>query len=196
MTRLARSLTAAAVLLAAVPGAILPGRAMTKGGVTMADTLQVDGATLQLNGIGIRTFTVFNVRGYVAALYLATKTTDAGTALSEPGPKALILQFAREASQTQVHDLYMQSSTQYCADHACTASDRSGFAQLLATAQAVHPGDRTSFIARDASLEVRFDDRRLATIAIPGFGRIILDSDLGPTAPSRQLRDGLLGKGG
>ncbi len=197
MTRPSRSLAtlAAAVAFAAAGlGGARTAAAMTKGGVTMPDTIQVDGTTLLLNGIGLRTFTILNVRGYAGALYLPTRTTDAATALSEPGPKELVLEFARGAGQQQVHDLYMQSSTAYCAHHACTDADRAGFAQLLGTVQAVHPGDRTRFVVTDATLEVLFNERHLATIAIPGFGRVILDSDIGAAPPSAQLRDGLLGK--
>ncbi len=196
MTHPSRSLAtlAAAALAVAAFGAPQTAGAMTKGGVTMPDTIQVDGTTLLLNGIGLRTFTILNIRGYAGALYLPTRTTDAATALSEPGPKKLVLEFARGADQKQVHDLYMQSSTAYCAHHACTDADRAGFAQLLSTVQTVHPGDRSSFVIRAAGLDVLFNDRHLATIAIPGFGRVILDSDIGAAPPSAQLRDGLLGK--
>lgn len=193
MICLARS-TVAVASAVAVLAAAPPSEAMTKAGVTMADTMQVAGRTLQLNGIGLRTFTVFHIRGYVGALYLVTRTTDAETALSEPGPKALIMQFARSASKQEVHDLYTQSSTQYCTHHTCSDADRSAFAQLLGTVQAVHPGDRTGFIVSDAGVEVLFNDARQAMIADPGFGRLVLDSDLGATPPSQQLRDGLLGK--
>ncbi len=187
-------MAAAAALAIAAFGVPRTAGAMTKGGVTMPDTVQVDGTTLRLNGIGMRTFTVLNIRGYAGALYLPTRTSDAGTALSEPGPKELVLEFARGADQKQVHDLYMQSSTAYCAHHACSDADRAGFAQLLGTVQAVHPGDRTSFVMREAGVDVLFNDRHLATVAIPGFGRVILDSDIGATPPSAQLRDGLLGR--
>ena len=201
MSCLARVTTAAVspaawlgATLAALLAAALPAAAMTKAGVTMPDTMQVGGRTLQLNGIGLRTFTVFHVRGYAGALYLVNRTTDPETALSEPGPKALIMQFARSASKQQVHDLYMQSSNQYCAKHACTDADRASFLQLLGTVQAVRPGDRTGFIVSDAGVEVLFNDTRQAMIADPAFGRTVLDSDLGTTTPSAQLRDGLLGK--
>ena len=201
MSCLARSTSAVAspvALVGAVLGSVLAAapaaRAMTKGGVTMADSMQVGGRTLQLNGIGLRTFTVFHIRGYVGALYLVTRTTDPETALSEPGPKALIMQFARSASKQQVHDLYIQSSTQYCARHACTEADKAAFLQLLGTVQAVRPGDRTGFIVSDAGVEVLFNDARQTMIADPAFGRTVLDSDLGSTTPSAQLRDGLLGK--
>ena len=197
MIRVARSVFVVVVSGVALGAALVAARpcaAMTKAGVTMANTLQVDGATLQLNGIGVRTFTLFHVRGYVGALYLPTRTGDAATALSEPGPKALMMQFVRGASQGEVHDLYVQSSTLYCARHACTDADRAAFAQLLGTVRAVRPGDRTGFIVDDAGVRVLFDDRPVATIAVPAFGRTILDSDLGSTPPSAQLRDGLLGR--
>ena len=196
MIRVARSVLVIGALGAALGAALdvaRPAAAMTKAGVTMPDTMQVDGTTLHLNGIGVRTFTLFHVRGYVGALYLPTRTGDAAAALSEPGPKALVMQFARSASQGEVHDLYVQSSTLYCAHHACTDGDRAAFAQLLGTVRAVRPGDRTGFVVDDAGVRVLFDDRPVATIAVPAFGRTILDSDLGATPPSVQLREGLLG---
>ncbi len=182
----------AAILL--LLGAASGAGAATKGGVTMPDSLDVGGTTLQLNGIGVRSFTVLHVRGYVGALYLPKKTEDAETALSEPGPKALFMQFVRGAPKTRVHDLYIESSHNYCAAHHCTDGDKAAFETLLGTVQEVKPGDRTGFIVTDSGVQVMFNNTQVARIADPAFGRIILDSDLGSTPPSAELRDGLLGK--
>lgn len=178
----------------ALPCFALPAAAATKGGVTMPDTMEVAGKTLQLNGMGVRSFTLLHIRGYVGALYLPQKTTNAEEALSEPGPKALFMEFVRGAPEAKVHDLYITSSRNYCAAHPCTEQDKQAFETLLGTVRDVKPGDRTGFIVTDSGLQVMFNDTPVTKIADPTFGRIILDSDLGSTPPSAELRDGLLGK--
>ena len=188
----ASGIAAALALLVAASAA----GAATKGGITMPDTMQVGGTTLQLNGIGVRSFTILQIRGYVAALYLPTRTTDAETALSEHNPRALFMEFVRGAPKAKVHDLYVESSRKYCVAHRCTTGDQAAFQALLNTVRDVKPGDRTGFIVTDSGVQVMFNDVQVANIPDPAFGRIILDSDLGSTPPSAELRDGLLGKSG
>ncbi|MGI4747725.1 MAG: chalcone isomerase family protein [Janthinobacterium lividum] len=171
-----------------------PAAAATKAGVTMPDTMEVAGKTLVLNGIGVRSFTMLHIRGYVGALYLPQKTTSATAALAEQGPKALFMQFVRGAPSDKVHDLYMDSSRNYCAKHNCTEADKTAFEKLLGTVQSVKPGDRTGFIVTDSGVQVLFNGKQITTIDDPKFGHTIIDSDLGSTSPSAELRDGLLGK--
>ncbi|NPD65812.1 hypothetical protein HN018_15005 [Lichenicola cladoniae] len=171
-----------------------PAAAATKAGVTMPDTMEVAGKTLLLNGIGVRSFTLLHIRGYIAALYLPQKTTSPAEALAEVGPKALFMQFVRGAPADKVHDLYVESSRNYCTKHTCTEADKAAFDKLLGTVQTVKPGDRTGFIVTDIGVQVLFNGKQLTTIDDPKFGYTILDSDLGTTSPSAELRDGLLGK--
>lgn len=59
-------------------------------GVKLDDKAQVDGATLQLNGAGLRS--IFGIiKPYVAALYLLEKKTGADAVLNEPGAKRIAL---------------------------------------------------------------------------------------------------------
>lgn len=189
MIRSARVLAAACALMATTAA-----QAATKAGVTMPDTMQVDGSTVQLNGLGLRSFTMLGIHGYVGGLYLARKTHDAEQALSEPGPKALVIDYIRGASVSQVHDLYMDSSRKYCAHHSCSASQTALFKTLLGSIRAVKPGDSTSFLMGARGVEVLFDGRPVAHLSDPAFGRVILDSDLGEMPPSEQLKNGLLGR--
>lgn len=182
-----RAIAAASLCLA--PGAL----AATKGGITMPDTLPVEGHTLVLNGIGLRTFTFMHIRGYVAALYLPTKTTDVQTALSEPGPKVLTVHYVHNGTLAQLNKLYIDSSRSYCARHTCTDADKTDFEILLRAIQPVKPGDVSSFVMTDHGVQVLFNDRQVATVPDAAFGRVIIDSDIGTTAPSAELRDGLLG---
>ena len=47
-------------------------------GVQLPATLQVDGKSLQLNGFGLRTYSLLGIHIYVAALYLEHLGTDPG----------------------------------------------------------------------------------------------------------------------
>jgi hypothetical protein len=190
MIRSSRVLVAACAVLV---GNAAVAAAATKAGVTMPDTMQVGGTTVQLNGLGLRSFTLLQIRGYVAGLYLAKPTHDAEEALSEPGPKALVIHYIRGASTSQVHDLYMESSRNYCAHHSCSQSDKVSFETLLGTVRAVKPGDSTSFLISDGGVQVLFNGNQIAHLDDPAFGRVILDSDLGASPPSAELKNGLLG---
>ncbi len=186
----------AAPVLAAACAVLVGGaaEAATKAGVTMPDTMQVEGATVQLNGLGLRSFTMLRIRGYVGGLYLTRKTHDAEEALSEPGPKALVIDYIRGASLSQVHDLYMDSSRKYCAHHSCSDSQKASFEALLGTIRPVKPGDSSSFLMGAKGVDVLFDGQPVAHLPDPAFGRVILDSDLGEMPPSAELKNGLLGR--
>ncbi|MCQ8278380.1 chalcone isomerase family protein [Acetobacteraceae bacterium KSS8] len=184
----------AGMLLAACLGSMPnAANAATKAGVTVPDTMQVEGATLVLNGIGVRSFTILHIRGYVGALYLLKKSTDVDTVLDEPNPKVLVIHYVHSGTQAQLNRLYMDSSRTYCAKHACTEANKIAFEQMLATIRPVKPGDYSSFVLTDHGVEVYLDGQKIAVVPDASFGRVILDSDLGTTAPSAELRDGLLG---
>jgi hypothetical protein len=89
-----RTLILAATLLGA-----LPARAAEMDGVTLEDSVQVDGQRLQLNGIGLRTRYFFKV--YVAGLYLPRKASTAQSAIASAGAKRIVLVMRREATAEQ-----------------------------------------------------------------------------------------------
>jgi hypothetical protein len=75
-------------------------------GVTMPDSVMVDGKALKLNGMGLRTKAFFKV--YVAGLYLESPTTDADKILSADGVRRIDLQMKRdlgkEKMNSAIHD--------------------------------------------------------------------------------------------
>lgn len=71
------------LLLAALPALAASGTT----GVTLPETYTLNGQSLVLNGTGIRSKFFFKI--YVGALYLATATDDAASALAEPGAKSM-----------------------------------------------------------------------------------------------------------
>lgn len=66
-------------------------RAMEVEGVHVADTVQLEGRTLLLNGAGIRTKFFFDI--YIGALYLNNRTTEAEQVINEKGTKRVWMHF-------------------------------------------------------------------------------------------------------
>jgi Chalcone isomerase-like len=62
-------------------------------GVKLDPTAQVGGATLQLNGAGLRTRVFFKV--YVAGLYVPQKANNAGALLAQKGPRRVAITMLR-----------------------------------------------------------------------------------------------------
>jgi hypothetical protein len=56
---------------------------------------QVQASPLMLNGLALRQATMLKVNVYVAALYVAQKSTDANAILAANTPKKLVLHCAR-----------------------------------------------------------------------------------------------------
>lgn len=86
----------AAHLVAAIPMAVAPARAAEVEGVSVDDTVELDGTRLELNGAGMRT--VYIVKAYVAALYVPRRSPLAGELLAQRGPRRLSLTMLADLS--------------------------------------------------------------------------------------------------
>lgn len=184
--------TAATILLLA-SWTICPARAATLSGVTLPDTYPVDGQTLRLNGIGLRTLTIFGIRIYVAGLYAAEPARDARTILSAKTPKVLLLQYLHEGSKEQVEAEYRKGERENCGHGECPKSDEPDFERLIAVAPAVNVGDTTTYIASGRGLRVLANNRQIIDIPNPDLANRILEGFIGAHPPSTDLRAELLG---
>lgn len=178
------------LLAGQAPGS--PALAGTLAGVTMPDMMTVQGSTLHLNGMGLRTFTFLKIHGYVAGLYVADPGHAAEPILDSPGLKLLQIRYVHAASLGRVQDEFRQGRERSCAD-GCPKGNDAAFEQLLGTARAVEPGNTTTYIYGPDGVQVLFNDRSLATIRNVDFARRMLDGMIGAHPPSVPLRDGLLG---
>jgi hypothetical protein len=91
--------TTALALSLCVAGASV-GLAKEVAGVTLPDTVTVEGKTLKLNGAGLRKKAIFNV--YVGGLYLETPSKDAATVISSDQIKRVQLSVLRSLSTKQI----------------------------------------------------------------------------------------------
>ncbi len=76
-----------AAVLALAAASSLPAQAVRYEGQDFSDTVQLGGATLQLNGAGKRQVAIYPL--YLAALYLPQKATSPEAIYAETGPKRL-----------------------------------------------------------------------------------------------------------
>jgi chalcone isomerase-like protein len=83
-----------AALLVLLATCAIPSLAADVAGVTLAPSVQVSGATLMLNGAGLRKRLFFKV--YVAGLYVARTSAQAAELISEPGPKRVAIHMLRD----------------------------------------------------------------------------------------------------
>lgn len=89
--------------IAAIAAALLtalPLLAASVGGVTIPDTVTVDGKTLTLNGSGVRTKMIVHV--YVCGLYLETASKDAAAIISATEIKSMKLHMLRAVSGSKI----------------------------------------------------------------------------------------------
>jgi hypothetical protein len=88
------------LLLAALVAA--PAFAAEFEGVTSPDTVTVDGKTLKLNGMGLRTKFVFKV--YVASLYLENTATTGPEIIKADGVRRVELKMLRDLEKKAIVD--------------------------------------------------------------------------------------------
>ncbi|HEY7027706.1 MAG TPA: chalcone isomerase family protein [Gemmatimonadales bacterium] len=79
----------------------------TLSGVTMPETVTVNGIDLVLNGMALRKKMVFKV--YVAGLYLPSKTSDAEAILGADEPRQIVLHFLRGVDKGKMCGAWKES---------------------------------------------------------------------------------------
>ncbi len=95
------------LLAAPAPAAITPVPAdssRTMNGVTMPYTMMAGGRTLHLNGAALRKKAIFKV--YVAALYVADKSSSADAILSADAPRRMEMHFLRDVDKGKICDAW------------------------------------------------------------------------------------------
>jgi hypothetical protein len=167
--------------------------AATLAGETLPDSYTVNGQTLSLNGIGVRTLTIFAVRAYVAALYVPRPTHDAQQILTSPATKVIILKFIRSGSKARVEAQYRAGEEANCGKGGCDPSDQADFERLVAAAPAVQPGDTSTYLFTANGVRVFANDKLIGDFANRDLAYHLLAGFIGDHPPSQSLRRQLLG---
>lgn len=180
-----RVLLLAALLLAA------PARGAELAGVTLPDTRVLDGATLRLNGMAARSYTIFRVTVYVAGLYLERPSRDAAAILRSPERKLIEVRYLRDVGQDDVRRAWQALLDANCP--APCAVPAESVERFLALSPSIRSGSAWTYALTPAGVTVIADGRALGSVPGEAFGRLLLATFIGAEATSAEVRAGLLG---
>jgi hypothetical protein len=162
-------------------------------GVVFPEHVEVHGTSLTLNGVGLRTATVFSVSVYVAGLYVVRPSSDPRAILDSTGPTQLTMQFVRGLSARQIRDAWTEGLS------------KQGTQQELAPLQQrlellnrwtgdVKSGQRLTFThVPGEGLTFAIDGTPQGTLPGDDFARAFLSIWLGAHPPTLEVKSGLLG---
>jgi hypothetical protein len=165
----------------------------TLAGASLPDTYNLNGQTLILNGLGLRTLTIFNIRAYIAGLYLPRPNHDAQQILTSSEPRIIVLKFLRGASKARIEKQYRAGEAQNCGQGGCAPSDEADFERLVAAAPAVQRGDTSTYVFTATGVRVFANDQLIGDFANKDLAYHLLAGFIGSHPPSQQLRSQLLG---
>jgi hypothetical protein len=159
--------------------------------ITMPETMTVDGVPLTLNGLGLRLATLFNVKVYVAALYVPHPDTNADALLAAPGPMVIELNNIRDVRLNDIRNALDEGFTR------TTGAKRPLYEERIRHFESVlvdlHKGDRLSFIRHaSGSVDLSLNGSVRGTVAGADFARALFAIWLGDP-PNLELKAGLLG---
>lgn len=164
------------------------------GGVRMADTIQVGGQNLVLNGMGIRTYSVLHVHIYVAGLYLEHPSTSASAILNSNETKLVQFVFSRDIKAEDARKSWEEGLSSNCTAPCRLPPDQ--VAQFLASVPAVRAGETGSLLFTRQGLDVSMNNRPIGHISDQNFAKVILSTFIGPQTQVPEVRAGLLKAGG
>jgi len=181
---------AVAVLLACPPR-LGAADSMSCVGVSLPMKQQAFGVDLLLNGMGIRSVTVFNIRVWVGGLYLERRTKNAAEILSRKRSKILVMTALRGAEREQVIETLRSSMKSQSA--AVRKMVRASMPDLERQLPATRKGDRLMFVYGQGRLELRHMGKVLGSWDDPGLAEGLFTAWLGDTPVDSDLKAGLLG---
>jgi len=159
-------------------------------GVQIPPALQVDGTTLQLNGYGLRTYSIFAIHIYVAALYLEHPSTDPSAILQSPDTKLLTVRFVHDVGVEAARDAWRKGFAQNCLPP-CRIEPED-LAHFLAEVPAMHAGENFSILFNRQGATVTANGVHYGVIPNSEFARAMLATFLGPEPASAALKAALL----
>jgi len=170
--------------------ALAPAQARTLEGVELPDTAVVDGATLKLNGMGLRAATALRVKAYVGGLYLEEPSSDAAKVIDSRQRKRVTMKFLRDIDRGRLTSGWAESLRKVGGK-----TMEPSIAEFTSLIPDVKTGDTMSFTWRPGvGLEVAMDDKVRGTVPGDDFARALYTVWFGPEPGDENLKRGMLGQ--
>ena len=188
---LASALTVSLALWGGMPAS---GHAVEVEGVHFDDTVALGGATLSVNGTGLRE--VYIVKTWVAALYTPGPVRSAQALIADPGPRRLAISLLADVSIDRIARGILDAIRRNH-DPLLLASIDAQIKAFVATLRAIGPtqkGDRLTLDLAEGSTRVSFNDMMVGEpIAGLLFRDALLRAFVGAQPIDVDLQRGLLG---
>ncbi len=159
--------------------------------ISFPETIEVDGKTLKLNGLGKREATIFKVNVYVAGLYLVEKSSDAEAILKSTESKKIRLVFMRNLKKSELVEAFKDNLPKNCWTD-CEKL-KGSLSELEQTLVDVQKGDEMAFTTSKGLLRVEVKGRELQSFKDEALVKNFFGAWLGPKPPNTSLKEGLLG---
>ena len=161
-------------------------------GINVPEQVQVQASPLMLNGLGLRQATMLKVNVYVAALYVAQKSTDANAILTSNTPKKLVLHFVRDVDGADLKKAWDEGFEHNAKEQLPALKAR--IEQLKGWMADMQSGQQLAFThTPGAGIEVDVNGAVQGTVEGDDFARAFLAIWLGAKPPNPDLKAGLLG---
>ncbi len=153
--------------------------------------IEREGHTFFLNGQGIHTASIFNVRVYEISLFLEKRSKDPMEILNSPERKLILIKFLRDVGAEQLRsalsDGFLENCTPLC-DKLKIHLD-----QLVSQVPDLKEGDRLEFQFYPSKVILKASAGKYSEVDAPHFGSILLSIWLGADPPSVRLKNEILG---
>ena len=169
----------------------VPAMAGQLAGVSLPDSVDVNGTTLVLNGMGLRKKAVFKV--YVGALYVAAKGSEAQALISADTPRRMVMHFVRDVGKDKIVEGWREGFTNNSpANEQALQPKLDEFAALWTDMANGDEAVMTYVQGTGLTLEIR--GKEVGVVQGKQFADAVLACWIGPNPPSEELKTGLLGK--
>jgi hypothetical protein len=173
-------------------GLVTNAYAVEVAGVQVADTANVSGQTLVLNGAGVRTKFFFDI--YIGALYLPSKTTSAQTAINSKANKRVWMYF--------LYDEVSKDKLTYGWTKGFEKNSKNNFEQLQARLNQFNSffhdmkkGDTVAYdFNTDGTTTIIINGKSVGSILGEDFQQALLAVWLGKKPADDDLKEAMLGE--
>jgi hypothetical protein len=154
--------------------------------------VQVNGADLKLNGLGVRKATFLKVNVYIAALYVVQPVRDPKPLIESDTPQQLVLHFVRNVGVEDLRKGFIEGFDRGGGGQSAALAGR--IAKLNTWLSDVKSGQQLTFFRLPhAGVQVSVNGVPKGTIEGEDFSRALMSIWLGATPPNPELKSGLLG---